>query len=135
MSVLILQGPGEPPGDASLPPAICAGHATQRVRCADIASLIAGLHAARQVDTELVLLDSGAICGAEHRAHWPALRAALDALPAPYIEVHDTAADELQPWLQPHHLPIATIIDAGDRARAYALSAAIATRHLDGVRH
>lgn len=136
MSVLILQGPSDrPAGDAPLP-APCAGHATQVVRCADIGGLIAGLHAARHVDTELVLLDSGHIHGAEHRAQWPALRAALDGLAAPYIEVHDDPADELQPWLQPNHLPIATIITAGDRGRAYALSSAIAARRLDGaVRH
>ncbi len=133
MSVLILQGPSDrPAGDAPLP-APCAGHATQLVCCADIGGLIAGLHAARHVDTELVLLDSGSVCRAEHRAQWPALRAALDGLSAPYIEVHDDPADELQPWLQPHHLPIATIITAGDRGRAYALSSAIAARRLAGI--
>ncbi|KRG46080.1 hypothetical protein ARC20_06685 [Stenotrophomonas panacihumi] len=136
MSVLILQGPSDrPAGDAPLP-APCAGHATQVVHCADIGGLIAGLHAARHLDTELVLLDSGHIHGAEHRAQWSALRAALDGLAAPYIEVHDDPADELQPWLRPNHLPIATIITAGDRGRAYALSSAIAARRLDGaVRH
>lgn len=131
MSVLILQGPGaRPHGDAPLSPVSCGGRATQVIRCADIEALIAGLRAARHVDTELVLLDSGAICGAEHRTRWPALRAALDALAAPYIELHDAAADELAPWVHPNHPPIATIITPGDRARAYALSAAIAARRL-----
>jgi len=135
MSVLILQGPRDrPAGDRPLP-APCAGHATQVVRCTDLGALIAGLHAARHVDTELVLLDSGHVHGAEHRAQWPALRAALDDLTAPYIEVHADPADELQPWLQPSHLPIATIIAAGDRGRAYALSSAIAARRLHGGVH
>jgi hypothetical protein len=136
MSVLILQGPrAHGGGDAPLAAAPCAGHATQVVRCADIGGLIPGLHAARHVDTELVLLDSGSVGDDAHRAQWPALRAALDGLGAPYIEVHDDPADELQPWLQPQHLPIATIITPGDRDRAYALSTAIAARRLDGAVH
>ncbi|MDG2525390.1 hypothetical protein P6166_08490 [Stenotrophomonas sp. HITSZ_GD] len=133
MSVLILQGPSDRAGGEVPLPAPCAGHPTQLIRCANIGGLIAGLRAARRVDTALVLLDSGHISAAEDRAQWPALRAALDDLAVPYIEVHDDPADELQPWLQPHHLPIATIIAAGDRGRAYALSSAIAARRLHGA--
>jgi len=125
MSVLILQGPGAHAGTVP-----CAHHSTQRIRCADIGSLIHSLRAARDADIELVLLDSGAIGREQDRPHWPALRAAIDALPAPYIELHDNTADELQPWLHPQHQPLATVITPGDPARAYAMSVAIATRRL-----
>lgn len=129
MSVLILQGPG-----AERRAPCCAGHDVQLVRCSDLGSLIAGLRAAQQADTEMVLLDSGALDPDAHRAQWPALRAALDDLHAPYIELHADPGDELESWLHPQHLPIATVITPGDHDRAYAMSVAIASRRLDGTR-
>lgn len=131
MSLLILQGPHAPVDAAAwVSTAARAGHSTELIRCADVAGLIAGLGSARPADTALVLLDAGATTRTADQAQCVALRQALDRLPAPYIELHDDAAEELEPQLHPHHLPIATIITSGDRLRAYALSLAIAARRL-----
>lgn len=129
MSVLILQGPQA--GNAPQPPALRWGnHDLHTVRCSDIDALVSGLRAVREGDVALVVLEGGDLHRSECRPAWPALREAIDRLPVPYIELEDEAADELAPWLQPRHMPLATLITPHDRARGYALSQAIALRRL-----
>lgn len=129
MCILILRGPqSDAMPVAPLP--LCAGRDLRMLACADLASLIAGLQAAGgDADVELVLLDSGDLPLSE-RACATALRAAVDALPTPYIELHADAGQELEPWLHPQHAPLAVVITPHDASRAYAVSLGIAARCL-----
>ncbi|MEA9828197.1 MULTISPECIES: hypothetical protein [Xanthomonas] len=134
MCILILRGPQADPAQL-LPMQLpeCAGRALRTLVCADVDSLIAGLQAAGgDAEVELVLLDSGDLSPSAH-AHAKALRAALDALPTPYIELHADAAQELEPWLHPHHAPLAVVITPHDASRAYAMSLGIAARCLPSL--
>ncbi|KAB7768453.1 hypothetical protein [Xanthomonas maliensis] len=130
MCILILQGPQ---AETAALPAVaseCAGRALRTQACADVATLIAGLHAAGDdAEVELVVLDSGDLPLSE-RSCASALRAAVDALPTPYIELHTDAAQELEPWLHPQHAPLAVVITPHDAERAYAMSLGIAARCL-----
>ncbi|MDV2452340.1 hypothetical protein [Xanthomonas hortorum] len=137
MCILILQGPQADPAPLvpmQLPE--CAGRALRTLACVDVDSLIAELHAAGgDAEVELVLLDSGDLSPSKHAlGHAKALRAALDALPTPYIELHTDAAQELEPWLHPQHAPLAVVITPHDAPRAYAMSLGIAARCLPTLR-
>lgn len=138
MSVLILQGPhaGETlPVQEPLPSVEdWAGHDLHTVRCRNIDGVVAGLRAARASEVALVVLDGGDLHRPECGAAWPALREALDQLPVPYIELHEAGGEELEPWLHPRHLPLATLVTLKDRARGYAMSRAIAVRRLGAAR-
>ncbi|MBB6259230.1 hypothetical protein XarzCFBP7410_16280 [Xanthomonas arboricola pv. zantedeschiae] len=131
MCILILCGPQADPAQflpVMLPE--CAGRALRTVVCTDVDSLIAALQAAGgDAEVELVLLDSGDLSPSAH-VHAKALRAALDALPTPYIELHTDGAQELEPWLHPQHAPLAVVITPHDASRAYAMSLGIAARCL-----
>ncbi|MBB2759731.1 UNVERIFIED_ORG: 3-dehydroquinate dehydratase [Xanthomonas campestris] len=131
MCILILCGPQADPAQflpVMLPE--CAGRALRTVVCTDVDSLIAALQAAGgDAEVELVLLDSGDLSPSAH-VHAKALRAALDALPTPYIELHTDGAQELEPWLHPQHAPLAVVITPHDASCAYAMSLGIAARCL-----
>ncbi|PPT92589.1 hypothetical protein XaraCFBP7407_19645 [Xanthomonas arboricola pv. arracaciae] len=134
MCILILCGPQADPAQflpVMLPE--CAGRALRTVVCTDVDSLIAALQAAGgDAEVELVLLDSGDLSPSAH-VHAKALRAALDALPTPYIELHTDGAQELEPWLHPQHAPLAVVITPHDASRAYAISLGIAARCLPSL--
>ncbi|MBB3858500.1 3-dehydroquinate dehydratase [Xanthomonas arboricola] len=134
MCILILCGPQADPAQflpVMLPE--CAGRALRTVVCTDVDSLIAALQAAGgDAEVELVLLDSGDLSPSAH-VHAKALRAALDALPTPYIELHTDGAQELEPWLHPQHAPLAVVITPHDASRAYAMSLGIAARCLPSL--
>ncbi|MCC4601681.1 hypothetical protein [Xanthomonas melonis] len=133
MCILILQGPQAEAAPQQAVTAECAGRKLRTVACDDIATLIAGLHAAgRDTEVELVLLDSGDLPLSE-RSCASALRAAVDALPTPYIELHADAGQELEPWLHPQHAPLAVVIAPHDAPRAYAMSLGIAARCLPSL--
>ncbi|WDI93872.1 hypothetical protein [Xanthomonas campestris] len=134
MCILILRGPQANPAQ-SLPVMSpeCGGRALRTVVCADVESLIASLQlAGGDAEVELVLLDSGDLPLSE-RTCATALRAAVDALPTPYIELHADAGQELEPWLHPQHAPLAVVITPHDAPRAYAMSLGIAARCLPGL--
>lgn len=132
MSILVIQGPHR---DA---PAIAvaqhlAGVSGARlvpVACADAAQIVARLQQGAHDETELVLLDSGELPAAELADHGAHLRAALDALGHPYIEVHDASAQALEPLLHPRHAPLLTVIANGALADSYAIALGVAARHL-----
>ncbi|WP_115529500.1 hypothetical protein [Xanthomonas campestris] len=136
MCILILRGPQSdamPVAPLPLPLPLCAGRDLRMLACADLASLIAGLQAAGgDAEVELVLLDSGDLPLSE-RGCATALRAAVDALPTPYIELHADAGQELEPWLHPQHAPLAVVITPHDAPRAYAMSLGIAARCLPAL--
>lgn len=134
MCILILRGPQADPAPLvpmQLP--ACAGRALRTLACADVDRLIAELHAAGgDAEVELVLLDSGDLPLSE-RSCARALRAAVDALPTPYIELHTHAGQELEPWLHAQHAPLAVVITPHDAPRAYAMSLGIAARCLPSL--
>ncbi|MCS3748060.1 hypothetical protein FHY18_003688 [Xanthomonas arboricola] len=133
MCILILQGPQADPAHWAPMHAEYAGRVLRTLACADVDSLIAGLQAAGgDADVELVLLDSGDLPLSE-RSCARALRAAVDALPTPYIELHTDAGQELEPWLHPQHAPLAVVIAPHDASRAYAMSLGIAARCLPSL--
>ncbi|PPU76418.1 MULTISPECIES: hypothetical protein [Xanthomonas] len=133
MCILILQGPQTDPAPSAPMQADCAGRALRTLACSDVETLIAGLQAAGgDAEVELVLLDSGDLPLSE-RGCARALRAAVDALPTPYIELHTDAAQELEPWLHPQHAPLAVVIAPHDASRAYAMSLGIAARCLPSL--
>ncbi|WP_349656370.1 hypothetical protein [Xanthomonas sp. 10-10] len=133
MCILILQGPQADPAQWAPMQAECAGRTLRTLACADVDSLIAGLQAAGgDSEVELVLLDSGDLPLSE-RSCARALRAAVDALPTPYIELHTDAGQELEPWLHPQHAPLAVVIAPHDASRAYAMSLGIAARCLPSL--
>lgn len=133
MSILILRGPHAAPPD--LPSidrplrarAQAAGQTLQYRAFASIRDLLAGLRRARADRADLVLLDVGDLALPD-ASHTQALRDALDALPTPYIELHDDAAHALEPRVQPQHAPLVTVILRGDLPRAYAMALDIALR-------
>ncbi|WP_127169387.1 hypothetical protein [Xanthomonas sp. BRIP62415] len=136
MCILILQGPQADPAQlAPLQLPEFAGRALRTLACADVDGLIAGLQAAGgDAEVELVLLDSGDLApSARAQVHATALRAALDALHTPYIELHTDADQELEPWLHPQHAPLAVVITPHDAPRAYAMSLGIAARCLPSL--
>jgi 3-dehydroquinate dehydratase len=140
MSILILRGPhaAAPWLPSSFPAfdrplrerARASGQALHCRAFASVRELIAGLRRARHERADLLLLDIGDLA-LHDTAQATALRAALDALPSPYIEVHDDAAHALEPRVQPQHVPLVTVILRDDLSRAYAMALAIALRRLD----
>ncbi|MCC8626317.1 hypothetical protein [Xanthomonas vesicatoria] len=134
MCILILRGPQADPAPlVPMPLPACAGPALRTLACADVDRLIAELHAAASdAEVELVLLDSGDL-PLSKRSCARALRAAVDALPTPYIELHTDSAQELEPWLHPQHAPLAVVIAPHDASRAYAMSLGIAARCLPSL--
>ncbi|MFC3552397.1 hypothetical protein ACFOLC_15435 [Lysobacter cavernae] len=98
--------------------------------CANVRELVERLRGADERTTELVLLDPGELALQLDAGSDTGLRGALDALAAPYIEVHDDSATALEPRLQPLHMPLATVIINRNLAEGYRLALGIALRRL-----
>ncbi|WP_045729232.1 MULTISPECIES: hypothetical protein [unclassified Xanthomonas] len=132
MSILLIQGPHRDAPAIAAAQRLAASHAAHvvPVACADAAQIVARLQQGAHDETELVLLDSGELPAADLADHAPQLRAALDALGHPYIEVHDASAQALEPLLQPRHAPLLTVIANGALADSYAIALGVATRRL-----
>ena len=137
VSILILRGPQSeaavewPPQTLSGPVraglierAASAGKAIALRCCRDERELVDCLRGMRAANTELLLLDPGACVPASAE-----LRDALDALPMPYIEVHDDAMGALEPSIVPHCGPRLRLIH-GYAAHSYTLALSIALEHL-----
>jgi 3-dehydroquinate dehydratase II len=139
MSILILRGPhaafpsSHPTTAFDRPLRRRAKAAGQALHCrafASVRGLLLGLKHARRARTGMLLLDIGDLAlhdGTQAKA----LRDALDALPSPYIALHDDAAHALEPRLQPQHAPLVTVILRDDLPRAYAMALDIALRRID----
>ena len=127
MTILLLRQPSPDP----LPvPAQLAGHAVHCQNCATLPALLQCLHEARESQPAWVLIETGAAELAQWAAHGRALRAALDALPAPYIEMAANDDDGLDAHLHPQHAPAARGVCSSGRDDACRLSLAIAERRL-----
>lgn len=141
MTILIIQGPHPTQSRLggellqSLQQRVCAaGRTLELCYCLNLREFVARVRTARSRTTEFALLDPGALAD-EAQAHPDAeLRAALDELTAPYIEVHDGSSTALEPKLHPHNAPLATVIINGDLATSYRIALGIALRRLTMLR-
>lgn len=116
------------PGTSPLPAKV-AGHALSCQDCDSLPALVRCLQHAHRSQPAWVLIEVAAANEQQWSAHGPALCAALDALPVPYIEIARRDADALDAHLHPQHAPVA-LICGSVRDDACRLSLAIAARRL-----
>ncbi|MDV9042767.1 hypothetical protein [Stenotrophomonas sp. RAC2] len=111
-------------------PAQLAGH---RVLCSDCASLSEVRQCLCQPQArsaDWVLLDVGVADDAQWQAEGGALQAALERLPAPYIELQSPSELGLDTRLRLQHGPAAVVADQRSQQAGYPLSLAIVGRRL-----
>ncbi|MET1022940.1 MAG: hypothetical protein ABWX87_01395 [Pseudoxanthomonas sp.] len=125
MSIFILQGPT--PDHVPVPPSTQA-LPVDLVHCDSVAALVGGLRLARCHRATLVVVDAGTLPEHDCRLHASAMQQALDALDAPYIELHDRSAQEFVHWARPHHAALAVFNLDHDASGRYAMAMAVATR-------
>lgn len=131
MSVLLIRHSRNPTvPDASLLPAQLAGQPLQCLHCGTLPALARCLHNARHQPPAWVLIESSATDEAQWALHGRSVCNALDALPAPYIEIARSDADTLETHLHPHHAATAVVVCSSGTDEARRLSLAIATRLL-----
>ncbi len=130
MTILLLRQPSPDP----LPvPAQLAGHAVHCQDCATLPALLHCLQQARHTAPAWVLIETASTEPAQWAAHGRDLCAALDALPAPYIEMAANDDDSLDAHLHPLHAPAAQVVCSSGRDDACRLSLAIAACRLQTV--
>ncbi len=125
MSIFILQGPA--PVHAPIP-ASTQALPVDLIHCNSVAALVGGLHLARCQDATLVVVDAGTLPERDCLLHAAAMQYALDALDAPYIELHDRSAQEFAHWARPRHAALAVFNLDHDASGRYAMAMAVATR-------
>ncbi|HGM7313678.1 TPA: hypothetical protein ACKP7W_001940 [Stenotrophomonas maltophilia] len=111
-------------------PAQLNGH---RVLCSDCASLSEVRQCLCQPQArsaDWVLLDVGVADEAQWQAERGALQAALERLPAQYIELQAPSEPGLESRLRLQHGPAAVVIDQRSQQAGYPLSLAIVGRRL-----
>lgn len=136
MSILIVQGPhaeGHAVGGdfvAALQRVVqAAGHTLAVRQCGGLKDLVGHIRALRADETEFVVLDPGELAQ-QVRAQPDSLGEALDALPSPYIEIHDDSGAAMAPSGPVRHAPLATIVINGDLSTSYRIAMGIALRQL-----
>ena len=85
---------------------------------------------ARQQAPHWVLIENTATDDTQWALHGRSVRDALDALPAPYIEIASNDADTLENHLHPHHAATAVVVCSTGTDEARRLSLAITARLL-----
>ena len=131
MSVLLIRHTRNPAmPDASLLPAQLAGQPLQCLHCGSLPALAQCLHNVRQQAPDWVLIENSATDDAQWALHGRTVCNALDALPAPYIEIASNDADTLETHLHPHHAATAVVVCSTGTDEARRLSLAITTRLL-----
>ncbi len=125
MSIFILQGPA--PDHVPVPPSTQA-LPVDLIHCDSVAALVGGLRLARCHRATLVVVDAGTLPEHDCRLHAASMQQALDALDAPYIELHDRSTQEFAHWARPHHAALAVFNLDRDAASRYAMAMAVAAR-------
>lgn len=136
MTILMIRH--TPPGavpDAALLPATVAGHRLACRDCDSLPALVRCLQRARRSRPAWVLIATTAVEAPQWARYGNALRAALDALPAPYIEMAANDGDALDAHLHPQHAPTASVVCSSGQSDACRLSLAIAARRLQAMEH
>ena len=111
-------------------PVELAGHAVCCADCTTLPALLQCLQEAQASRSDWLLIEAASAEAAQWAAHGPALRAALEALPMPYIEMAANDDDGLDAHLHPQHAPVARVVCSSGRVDACRLSLAIAERRL-----
>ncbi|WP_411849486.1 hypothetical protein ACLB90_10725 [Stenotrophomonas sp. LGBM10] len=128
--LLIRHTPPSAAPDAAPLPARVAGHRLACHDCDSLPALVRCLQAARRSRPAWVLIATTAVAAPQWARYGAAVRAALDALPAPYIEMASNDDDALDERLHPQHAPAARVVCGRSREEACQLSLAIAARRL-----
>lgn len=131
MCIFILQGPT--PGHVPVPPSTQA-LPVDLIHCDSVAALVGGLCLARCQRATLVVVDAGTLPEHDCRLHAASMQRALDALDAPYIELHDRSAQEFAHWAHPRHAALAVFNLDRDAAGRYEMAMAVATRLASALR-
>lgn len=129
MTILLIRQ-ASPQGAPDLVPTQLAGHAVFCQDCSTLPALLACLDQARDSRPDCLLIEAAHIDAVQWAEHGPALCAALDALPVPYIEMAANDDDGLDAHLHPQHAPVARVVCSSGRDDACRLSLAIAERRL-----
>ncbi|MGV6494119.1 hypothetical protein ACTUVK_000649 [Stenotrophomonas rhizophila] len=134
MTILMIRHtpPGAAPDAAPLPARV-AGHRLACRDCDSLPALLRCLQRAQRSRPALVLIATAAVDAPQWARYGRALRSALEALPAPYIEMASNDDDALDAHLHPQHGPTARVVCSSGRADACRLSLAIAARRLQAV--
>lgn len=131
MSVLLIRHTRNPAvPDASLLPAQLAGQPLQCLHCGSLPALAQCLYNARHPAPTWVLIENTATDDTQWALHGRTVCNALEALPAPYIEIASNDADTLETRLHPHHAATAVVVCSTGTDEARRLSLAITTRLL-----
>lgn len=140
MSVLVIQGPHRTEGvraalatplfDAFAQRVRKVGSALELASCNSAGGLVRCLRRARDQRVEVVLVDSGELDALDCARHEAQLRQALDALSAPYIEIHDQHGCDLEGRVRPAHFALAIVVMSRDLAKGYTVGMGIALRRL-----
>ncbi|MGE6333025.1 hypothetical protein [Stenotrophomonas sp. NPDC077659] len=127
MTLLVIRHAPSSVPPPQLPPQLC-GH---RVLCNDCASLSEVRQCLCQAHTDdWVLLDVGVADEAQWQAEGRALQAALEDLPARWIELQAPHQPDLEARLRLQHGPAAVVVDQRSQQAGYPLSLAIVGRRL-----
>ena len=131
--LLIRHTPSNAVPDASPLPARVAGHRLACRDCDSLPALVRCLQRAQRSRPALVLIATAAVDAPQWARYGHALRAALDDLPSPYIEMASNDDDALDEHLHPQHAPAARVVCSSGRQDACRLSLAIAAHRLQAV--
>jgi|GEM_PF-419783 len=107
-----------------------AGRTLELRECSNLRTFVGHVCAARNDDTEFVLLDPGELASQVREHPEAGLTDALDSLAAPYIEVHEACDAELEHEVGTHKAPLATVIINGNIGSGYRIGLGIALRQL-----
>lgn len=129
MTILLIRQ-ASPQGAPDLVPAQLAGHAVFCQDCSTLPALLECLDQARDSRPDCLLIEAAHVDPVQWAEHGPALCAALDALPVPYIEMAANDDDGLDAHLHPQHAPVARVVCSSGRDDACRLSLAIVERRL-----
>ncbi|MBM9912494.1 MULTISPECIES: hypothetical protein [Stenotrophomonas] len=111
-------------------PAELSGHPVLCTDCASLADVRQCLCQPQARSADWVLLDVGVADEAQWCAEGGALQAALDGLPAEYIELQSPHQPGLEARLRLQHGPAAVVVDQRSQQAGYPLSLAIVGRRL-----
>ena len=129
MTLLVIRHASSPVPRPPLPPEL-SGHRVLCSECASLSEVRQCLCQPQARSADWVLLDVGVADEAQWQAEGGALQAALERLPAQYIELQSTSAPGLEARLRLQHGPAAVVVDQRGPQAGYPLSLAIAGRRL-----
>ena len=129
MTLLVIRH-ASPSAPRPLLPAELSGHPVLCSDCASLSEVHQCLCQPQARSADWVLLDVGVADEAQWQAEGRALQAALERLPAQYIELQSPSEPGLDARLRLQHGPAAVVVDQRSQQAGYPLSLAIVGRRL-----